>query len=97
MVFNRGVGVVCLFGIGFDFSKVSSMPFNYSKEAYRYLPDDDLSSVRMGTKVLTVAPSSTLQIVHMADILTKYIIHHCAVDDLTYAIDLFRRLSVARD
>jgi hypothetical protein len=27
MVFNRGVGVVCLFGIGFDFSKVSSMPY----------------------------------------------------------------------
>jgi hypothetical protein len=62
-----------------------------------YHVDDDLSSDAMGTKVLKVAPSSTLQIVHMADILTKCIIHHCAVDNLTYAVDLYRRLSIARD
>lgn len=59
--------------------------------------DAALSSPEMGIKVVTPAQSATSQLVHMAHILTKCIIHHCKVDGLIYAIDLIRHLSIARE
>jgi hypothetical protein len=56
--------------------------------------DATLSSPEKGVKVLMAAES---RIVRMAAILTKCIIHRCEVDSRIYAIDLIRRLSIARE
>jgi hypothetical protein len=59
--------------------------------------DPELSSVSKGFRVVMTPAIAPPRLVHMAEIRAKCIIHLCAVDKRMYAIDLVRRLSIARE